>query len=400
VNILQATVHDWARVRAVRLAALADAPDAFAATLDDERDRPPSFWQGRLSSPQTVTLRATLDGEDVGTAVLHGPEGDPDAWLFSVWVAPTARGRGVGDALLEEAVRRARALRRARLRLDVGDHNLPAQALYARHGFRPTGHAFNLPAPRDHLREHALALPLWPYPDVIAHRGAGLHAPENTRPAIALGAELGHRMCELDVKLSADGVPVLLHDNTLDRTTDGRGRVADTPLSALRALDAGAWLNPRFRGTRVPTLDEAADTLRAAGMMANLELKPCPGREAETGRVVARAVLAGWRDAPVLPLLSSFSREALRAARTAAPGLPRALLTKKANDATLRDAEALCCAAVHVAEPAITATFVTEAHRAGLRVLAWTPNDPARIAALRALGLDGVITDAVDTVRP
>ena len=398
--ILQATEHDWARVRAVRLAALADTPDAFAATLDDERDQPPSFWQGRLSSPQTVTLLATQDGEDFGTAVIHGPDGDPDAWLYSVWVAPTARGRGVGDALLEEAVRRARALRRARLRLDVGDHNLPAQSLYARHGFRPTGHGFRLPAPRAHLHEHALALPLWPYPAVIAHRGAGLHAPENTLPAIALGAALGHRMCELDVKLSADGVPVLLHDDTLDRTTDGRGRVADAPLTALRALDAGAWLDPRFRGTRVPTLDEAADALHGAGMMANLELKPCPGRDAETGRVVAHAVLARWRDAPVLPLLSSFSVESLRAARTAAPGLPRALLAKQADDATLCHAEALCCAAVHVAVRAINAEFVSQAHRAGLRVLAWTPNDPARISALRALGLDGVITDAVDTVRP
>jgi glycerophosphoryl diester phosphodiesterase len=400
MEIVRAAVDDWARVRAIRLAALADAPDAFSATLDEERARPPSFWQQRLGASDALTLIATRGDEDHGTAVLSVPEGSDDAWLYAVWVAPFARGLGVGDALLEEATSRARGKRRARLCLDVGDRNAHARALYARHGFRPTGRRFTLAPPREHIHEHELALPLWPHPDVIAHRGAGLLAPENTLAAIAHGAALGQRMCELDVKLSAEGTPVLMHDDTLARTTDGRGAVAAMKLAALRALDAGAWHSEAFRGARVPTLDEVADALRVAGMGVNLELKPCPGRDAETGRVVAQAVLTAWRDAAVLPLLSSFSREALAAARVAAPGVPRALLTERGDDETLRAAVALRCAAVNVAEAEITEAFATHARGMGLRVLAWTPNDVARIAALRALGVDGVITDAVDVVRP
>lgn len=400
MEILRAGVDDWARVRAIRLAALADAPDAFSATLDEERARPSSRWQQRLAASDAHTLLATRGGEDLGTAVLSTPAGSDDAWLYAVWVAPAARGLGVGDALLEEAARRARGMFRARLCLDVGDRNAHARALYARHGFRPTGRRFSLAPPRDHIHEHELALPLWPYPDVIAHRGAGLLAPENTLEAIARGAALGQRMCELDVKLSAEAVPVLMHDDTLARTTDGRGAVAAMRLAGLRALDAGAWHSEAFRGARVPTLDEVADALVRDGMRVNLELKPCPGRDEETGRVVARAVLAAWRDADVLPLLSSFSREALAAARAVAPGIPRALLTERGDEETLRVAVDLRCAAVNVAEAALTEGFVAKARGMGLRVLAWTPNDPARIAALRELGVDGVITDAVDRVRP
>lgn len=400
MEILWAGVEDWARVRAIRLAALADSPDAFSATLDEERARPPSFWQQRLAASDAHTLLVARGDEDLGTAVLSTPVGSDDAWLYAVWVAPAARGLGVGDALLEEATRRARGKRRARLCLDVGDRNAHARALYERHGFRPTGRRFSLAPPRDHIHEHERAQLLWPYPDVIAHRGAGRLAPENTLEAIARGAALGQRMCELDVKLSAEGVPVLMHDDTLARTTDGRGAVAATRLAALRALDAGQWHSEGFRGARVPTLDEVADALVRDGMRVNLELKPCPGRDAETGRVVALAVLAGWRDADVLPLLSSFSREALAAARAAAPGVPRALLTERADEETLRAAVELRCAAVNVAEAEITAGFVARARGMGLRVLAWTPNDPVRIAALRALVVDGVITDAVDRVRP
>ncbi|MFO0628827.1 MAG: GNAT family N-acetyltransferase [Polyangiales bacterium] len=139
MEILRATVDDWARVRAIRLAALADAPDAFSATLDDEDGQPPSFWQQRLGASDASTLLATRGGEDLGTAVLSAPAATADAWLYAVWVAPGARGLGVGDALLDEAAWRARGMRRARLCLDVGDRNTPARALYARHGFRPRG---------------------------------------------------------------------------------------------------------------------------------------------------------------------------------------------------------------------------------------------------------------------
>lgn len=233
----------------------------------------------------------------------------------------------------------------------------------------------------------------WPYPDIIAHRGAGRHAPENTLAAIRAGAALGHRMVEFDVKLSADGVPVLMHDDTLERTTNGRGRVADQPLASLRRLDAGG-------GEPVPTLAEVSDLLLSQGILANIELKPCAGRERETGAVVAAWSEARWRGATTAPLLSSFSPTSLAAAREAAPSLPRALLVERVTDATMDLAAELGCVALDAHHLALDGAVVRRVRARGLRLLAWTVNDPSRAAALLAWGVDGVITDAVDLLRP
>lgn len=166
----------------------------------------------------------------------------------------------------------------------------------------------------------------WPYPRHIAHRGAGKLAPENTLAAFRHGASFGYRMFEFDVKLSADGKPVLMHDATLDRTTSGSGRVDALTLGELAALDAGSWHSPAYAGEPVPTLAAVARYTQANGCFVNIEIKPVPGNEYRTGAAVALDALALWQDAAVPPLLSSFSEVALEAARLAAPGLPRALL--------------------------------------------------------------------------
>lgn len=152
---------DWARARAIRLRALADTPDAFTATLAEEAPQPDAFWIARAARDDVSTFLASVDGDDVGLCVLAPYGDDPRAHgLFSVWVAPSARGRGVGDALLRAVAERARELGAARVLLDVGDHNAPAIALYTRHGFRPTGRRAPLPPPREHITEHELALDL------------------------------------------------------------------------------------------------------------------------------------------------------------------------------------------------------------------------------------------------
>jgi ribosomal protein S18 acetylase RimI-like enzyme len=162
VRVVGALPVDWERMRALRLAALADAPDAFAATLAGERDRPDDFWRGRLERADVTTLRAELRGDDggwrdAGLAVLAPTDEAAVVGLYSVWVAPTARGRGVGDALLEAAVARAAALGYARVALEVGAANAPAIGLYARAGFRATGRTGTLPAPRGHSIEIEMA---------------------------------------------------------------------------------------------------------------------------------------------------------------------------------------------------------------------------------------------------
>jgi ribosomal protein S18 acetylase RimI-like enzyme len=166
IHVTVATEDRWGQVRALRLAALADAPDTFWATLEEEMDQPPSFWCSRLSDGRGCTLVAEVPvgpGVPVGAglAVLAPAWERPDAaGLYSVWVAPWARGIGVADRLVEVAIEVARERGHQQLALEVGDHNVRAIHLYERHGFEPTGRRTALPPPRDHLTEHELLLDL------------------------------------------------------------------------------------------------------------------------------------------------------------------------------------------------------------------------------------------------
>lgn len=240
----------------------------------------------------------------------------------------------------------------------------------------------------------------WPYPAFAAHRGAGALAPENTLAAIRTGFDHGHRMFEFDVKLSGDGVLLLMHDPLVDRTTDGRGRVAGLRWGELARLDAGSWHSPRFAGEPVPTLARVARWLRANACRANIEIKPCPGREAETGAAAALEALSLWHDAEVPPILSSFSEEALDAARRAAPVLPRALLLGELPSDWLERCRTLECVALDLSHRVLEPRVIEQAKAGRLRVLTYTVNDPQRAGQLRAAGVDCVITDAVDRIRP
>lgn len=240
----------------------------------------------------------------------------------------------------------------------------------------------------------------WPYPRWIAHRGAGKLAPENTLAAFRVGAGHGYRAFECDVKLAADGVPFLLHDATLQRTTSGRGLAARLAWSELSHLDAGGWHGRAFAGEPPPSLEAVARYCLRNAFALNIEVKPTPGAESETGRVVAGHAAALWREAATPPLLSSFERAALEAARAAAPDLPRALLLEALNGAWLDDALALGCVAVVTAYPQIDAGTIARIHAAGLKALVYTVNDPAEARRLVGLGIDGIITDAVDRFSP
>lgn len=151
----------WRRVRAVRLRALRDAPDAFWTTPAQEQSRTAASWRAQLGRDDRATFIATLGGADVGIAV-GAPHHDDatDAGVYAVWVAPPARGRGVGGALLSAVIDWAAGRGFARLRLDVADDNRHAVALYERFGFMPTGAATRFPPPRDHVLEHERVLDL------------------------------------------------------------------------------------------------------------------------------------------------------------------------------------------------------------------------------------------------
>jgi glycerophosphoryl diester phosphodiesterase len=236
----------------------------------------------------------------------------------------------------------------------------------------------------------------WPYPLWIAHRGAGKLAPENTLAAFRVGAGHGYRAFECDVKLSADGVPFLLHDATLERTTPEAGTAGERPWSALSRLDAGSWFSPAFAGEPPPSLDAIARFVQHNGFALNLEIKPTPGVEHTTGTAVGQAVQRLWHGQSLLPLFSSFRPEALLGAREAAPEVPRALLVDTLWPGWFDTAQSLGCVAVVTNFRLMDAALIGQLHGAGLRALCYTVNDAAEARRLLGLRIDGLITDAVD----
>ena len=239
----------------------------------------------------------------------------------------------------------------------------------------------------------------WPYPRWIAHRGAGRLAPENTLAAFRLGHAHGYRMFECDVRLSADGVPFLLHDDLLERTSDGYGPAAALDWSALSKLDAGSWHSLAFRGEHLPSLEQVMHFCHEMHCALNVELKPAPGSEHETGRIVAETLAREWRGV-LPPVLSSFQTAALAGARQAADFLPRAMLVERLEPGYLEVALDLGCAAMVVEHTLVTARLVEQLRPAGLALLAYTVNDDAATRRLLALGIQGLITDRVDHFDP
>ncbi len=248
----------------------------------------------------------------------------------------------------------------------------------------------------------------WPYPHWIAHRGAGKLAPENTLTAFRLGASYGYRMFECDVKLSADGIPFLLHDDTLQRTTNavnalGHGLSAvagEHPWSTLALLDAGSWHSRSYAGEPLPTFESIARFCLKNGFFLNIEIKPTPDTERHTGQVVAHHAARLWHGAATPPLLSSFDVTALEGAQQAQPDLPRGLLLEQLWTGWLETALRLGCVAVICDQTLWDISSITQAKNAGLRTLSYTVNDAEEAQRLIALGLDGLITDRVDLFAP
>ncbi len=258
-------------------------------------------------------------------------------------------------------------------------------------------------------------LPAWPYPRWVAHRGAGKLAPENTLAAFRLGASHGYRMFECDVKLSADGLPFLMHDAELARTTNAADKLGagsdsvsdiagDHPWSVLSQLDAGSWHSRAYAGEPLPTFEAVARYCIGNSFFLNIEIKPTPGTERLTGEVVARHAARLWQGVAVPPLLTSFDILALEGALAAQPELPRGLLIDDLEgqpwSAWLDKAAALQCRAIVCNHTLWNTDTVAQAKARGFRTLSYTVNDAAEAERLIALGTDAVITDRVDWFSP
>lgn len=242
-------------------------------------------------------------------------------------------------------------------------------------------------------------------PQVIAHRGSSGEAPENTLASLHLAGQQGAKWVEIDVILSADGIPVIFHDDYLSRTTNGDGLIHKNPLSELKKLDVGSWKDPAFHQERIPTLLEAIEVIAHYGMGLNLELKPCEGLEEETVAASVEVLKAHWPEH--LPLLfSSFNYFALISAKTLWPEIARGYNVSAIPTAWQERLEHLDCAGLHIHQSFFHAQQVAAIKAAGYKVLAFTINDAELALQLYTQGLDAVFSDypkqiqmAIDSTR-
>ncbi len=229
-------------------------------------------------------------------------------------------------------------------------------------------------------------------PKVIAHRGSSGTAPENTLASLHLAGQQGIKWVEIDVMLSADGIPIIFHDDYLSRTTNGEGIIHKTPLVALKQLDAGSWKDSKYQQETIPTLAEAIAVISQYGMGLNLELKPCEGLEEETTEASIKVLKQYWpTDLPLL--LSSFNYFSLASAGEIWPEVDLGYNVSAIPKAWKARLEHLSCSGLHIHQSFFEAKQVAEIKAAGYKVLAFTINNESLALDLFEQGLDAVFSD-------
>lgn len=241
---------------------------------------------------------------------------------------------------------------------------------------------------------------MWFYPKILAHRGGGTLAPENTIASLRCGLAHGFHAVEFDVMLSSDSIPVLMHDVQFGRTVRGTGAVSETNARDLMAMDAGSWFSPEFAGEPVPTYEQAANFSKANNIWMNVEIKPAPGFEAQTGRVVAETTLCLFGNEATKPLLSSFSVDALIAAKEAAPEIPRGLLVTVLPSDWQQRLHKLGAVSLHINHRNLTKHTAQAIKAAGYGLFCYTVNTPQRARELLSWGVDAFCTDRIDLIGP
>jgi glycerophosphoryl diester phosphodiesterase len=235
-------------------------------------------------------------------------------------------------------------------------------------------------------------------PPVIAHRGASAYAPENTLVSFLKAKELGARWLEFDVMLSADSEVVVIHDETIDRTTNAQGFVENYPYSFLKMLDAGGWFDREFLGEKIPLLSEVIDFLYQHQLSANIEIKLPSGNEEYKVKKIMDVITTHWRKDMAPPLISSFSVPALRVVRQYSAGAEIGLLLDEWSSGWEDFCDELECISVHVAEHLLTKEIIQKIRSTNRLVLGYTVNDPGRAKELFSFGIDAIFSNCPDTM--
>lgn len=230
-------------------------------------------------------------------------------------------------------------------------------------------------------------------PPVIAHRGVSAEVPENTLAAFLKAKQLGLNWVEFDVMLAATGEAVVIHDDDLKRTTNGKGRITDCSYSYLKTLDAGSWFNPVFANEGIPLLQEVLHLLRRQKLAANLEIKPLPGYEQATVQRVFEILQENAGDLPSPLLISSFSPIVLQRIRKMSTSILLGVLMDKWQADWQEFCTEVQCISVNLNHMLLNRFRVEEIKAKGYLILAYTVNNIERAQELLSWGVDAIFSD-------
>jgi glycerophosphoryl diester phosphodiesterase len=226
---------------------------------------------------------------------------------------------------------------------------------------------------------------------IIAHRGASAFAPENTLASFQTAYDLGNRMIEFDVMLSADGEAFVFHDDLLHRTTNSKGDLGQTRAADLQALDAGSWFSKSFRGEGIPTLRQVLSWCHAKGMRMNIEIKPYPGFAEQTALAVINEIARA--NLTHLPVISSFNLEALTVCQHHAIAIPRALLLSEWQLDWRQIADDLQCVSINISHRMASLSRIREIRQQGYAVCVYTVNRRGLAKRLFRWGVNAIFSD-------
>lgn len=232
-------------------------------------------------------------------------------------------------------------------------------------------------------------------PSYIAHRGASQFAPENTLAAFREAKQLGASWIECDISFSEDCHAVVFHDDVLNRTSDGQGKVADKTLTELLQLDVGSWFDPRFAKERMPTLLDVLSICNQLDLGVNLEIKRQGFACQDKFQIILDAIKSVWDAGFQKIVISSFSMRILHFFQARLSEVPRALLMHYERPDWKNVAKSLNCESIHISTRIANPALVEQIKAAGHAVYCYTVNDAEQAQQLHALGIDGVFTDCL-----
>jgi glycerophosphoryl diester phosphodiesterase len=246
------------------------------------------------------------------------------------------------------------------------------------------------------IDKKVIQLPVQIIEQIIGHRGAAAYAPENTLVSFDKALILGCHYVEFDVMLSADGEPFVFHDESLRRTTNGKGELGQVKAEYLQSLDAGCWFSERYCGEKIPHFRDVLEWLTFTDVKANIEIKPYPDSVEQTIAVVLAHIHRYWPQSKPLPLISSFELSALTLCRTLVPEMPLGLLLDEWDKDWLKKAKELQCYSVHFNKHALDAARVKQIKEQGYMLFVYTVNRKRLAKKLFGWGVDAVFSDYPD----